>query len=98
MGPLLQQLNPTYFWDVDKATLDEQRSKRLIIERVFSLGSLHEIKLINDFYGRKTIVTVLKTLAYLDPKTLNFISVIYGIPKSRFKCYKRRQSTPEFWD
>jgi len=96
MGQLLQQLNPVYFWDIDSGNMDEQRSKRLIIERVFSLGSLNEIDLITDFYGRGEIIKTLRTLAYLDPKTLNFISVIYGIPKSRFKCYKRRQLMPKF--
>ncbi|MEI6885339.1 MAG: hypothetical protein WCO02_12680 [Bacteroidota bacterium] len=98
MGKLVQQLNPVYFWDVDPAKIDEVQSKRLIIERVFSLGNLQEIKLTVDFYGRETVIRTLTTLAYLDPKTLNFISVIYGIPKSRFKCYKRRQSMPKFWD
>lgn len=40
MGKLVQQLNPVYFWDVDPAKIDETQSKRLIIERVFSLGNL----------------------------------------------------------
>jgi len=98
MGQLLQQINTSYFWDVDPEKMDEQSSKRLIIERIFFLGSLHEISLITDFYGRDEIIKTLKGLAYLDPKTLNFISIIYGIPKSRIRCYKRRQSMPKFWD
>jgi len=98
MGKLVRQLNPAYFWDVDPAKVDEEKSRRLIIERVFSLGTLHEIELIAGFYGRDTIVETLTTLAWLDPKTLNFISVTYGIPKSRFRCYKRRLSMPKSWD
>jgi hypothetical protein len=32
----------------------------------------------------------------IDPKTLHFVSVIYGIPKSKFKCYKRIRSMQGF--
>ena len=98
MGTLLRKLNPVYFWDVDCAAMDEQTSKRMIITRVFERGSLHEIQLIQDFYGRDTIIATLTRQAYIDPKTLHFISVIYGIPKSKFKCYRRIRSTQGFRD
>ncbi len=98
MGTLLGQLNPVYFWDVNTAAMDEQSSKRLIITRVFERGSLHEIQLIHDFYGRETIIATLTRQAYIDPKTLNFVSVIYCVPKSKFKCYRRKRSMQGFWD
>ncbi len=97
MGTLLGQLNPVYFWDVYSAALDEQASKRLIITRVFERGSLHEIRLIHDFYGRDTIIATLTRQTYIDPKTHNFVSVIYGVPKSKFKCYRRKRSMQGFW-
>jgi hypothetical protein len=98
MEELLQQINPAYFWDVNIDLLDENKSKKLIIERVFSLGSLHEIDLIHNFYGKETVVMMLKSMAYIDPKTLNYISIKYNVPKSRFKCHRRKQSMRGFWD
>lgn len=93
----LSHLDPAYFWDVEIISLDEQRSKRLIIERVFSRGTLEEIKRIEDFYGKEVIVSTLTHLAFLDAKTLNFVAVIYSIPKAKFRCYRHRQSIKKSW-
>jgi hypothetical protein len=97
MGTILEHINPAYFWDVKIELLDEEKSKKLIIERVFSFGNLNEIELVHNFYGEEPIVMILKSLSYIDPKTLNFISLKYNIPKSRFKCHRRRQSMRGFW-
>lgn len=98
MGKLLEKINPVYFWDVRRELLDEIVSRKLIIDRVFSLGNLSEMGQVNDFYGEDTIIRILTSLNYIDPKTLNFISLRYNIPKSKFKCQKRKQSIKKFWD
>jgi hypothetical protein len=87
-----------YFWDVDISSLDAGKSKRLIVERVFNLGTLNEIKLVVNFYGTKKVVDVLQNLNYMDPKTLNFCSKLFNIPFHLFKCYRRRQSLPLHWN
>lgn len=56
---IVKPKNPVYFWDVDAGKLDAHNSKRLIIERVFSLGNLEEITMLIDFYGEKQIVDTL---------------------------------------
>jgi len=38
MSTLLEQLNKTYFWDIDPGHLDELKSKKIIIERVMNFG------------------------------------------------------------
>jgi hypothetical protein len=83
-----------YFWDVDPDKLDAEKSKRLIIERIFSLGTLKEINAIIEFYGRKDVIHVLENLNYLDPKTLNFVSKLFNRPLNHFKCYTRKQLKP----
>jgi len=94
---LTSHLKPQYFWDVDFSKLDDQLSKRLIIERVFCLGNLSEINLLLDYYGKKEIVSVLCNLNYLDPKTFNFVSKIFHTSKKKFKCYTRKRLTPQSW-
>ena len=84
-----------YFWDVDTG---KSVPKRLIIERIFSLGTLDEIALIINHFGKEEVEKTLRNLNYIDRKTFNFVSKLFGIPKKEFKCYLRRQSIPLHWD
>jgi hypothetical protein len=93
----IHQLNPVYFWDLDYVTLDPVKSRRIIIERVLTLGNLNEVKLVTCFYGKEVVINTLCGLNYLDSKTLNFFSMVFEVPKSHFKCYKKRQSTGTRW-
>ena len=98
MPALIEQLNKAYFWDVDITQIDEEKSKRIIIERVINYGNLREIKLIKEFYGIKEIRSTLCKLNYIDPKTLNFISLLFQVPKTKFKCYTKKQLTNQPWN
>jgi hypothetical protein len=95
---LVNCLKEIYFWDIDRSDPDSEISDRLIIERVFSIGDLKDIKLILDHYGRKKTVEILTSLNYLDPKTLNFVSKLFKKPKQSFKCYIRKLSMPQLWN
>lgn len=86
-----------YFWDID-ITPGNIISKRLIIERIFSLGTLEEIKLLLRYYGEKEVEKTLLTLNYMDKKTLNFASKYFDRSKKEFKCYIRKQSMKLHWD
>ena len=97
-NPIITRLNPQYFWDVDPLTLDENSSARLIIERVFTLGEIHEMNLLISFYGREKVMDVLCKLPYLDPKTLNFVSRLFNIPLKSFRCHRLKQSKPQHWN
>lgn len=98
MPEFIEQLNKAYFWDVDITQIDEKKSKRLIIERVIIYGNLHDIKLIKEYYGINEILSILRKLNYIDPKTLNFISLLFQVPKTKFKCYTRKQLTNQHWN
>lgn len=95
---LLKKLKPQYFWDIDAENLDCESSKRLIIERVFSLGDISDIQSVISNYGHKEVLEVLRNLNYLDPKTLNFVSKLFNKPGKYFKCYTRKQSVPQLWN
>jgi hypothetical protein len=83
----------TLFWDLDPERMDEQKNRRIIIERVFSLGNLDELKFIFSYYGTESIKTEVVKAGSFDPKTLRFASEILHIPKEEFRCYKRLQLT-----
>lgn len=88
-------INKAYFWDVDFDSIDEKKSMRLIIERVFSLGTLAEINTIISLYGNENVKNTVLRLNWLDDKNLNFISLIFDLPKTEFKCYIRKQSNAQ---
>jgi len=95
---IVNELSHQYFWDTDVKKLDADHSRRLVIERVFSLGTLEEIRRVIDYYGKPAVVEVLTGLNYLDPKTLHFAALLFDIPLNSFKCYKRRRSGPQHWN
>jgi len=84
---IIEQLKPHYFWDIDFSRINATANKRLIIERIITYGTLDEIDLIVENYGRAEVIKVVQKLTCLDPKTLNFISKLFEIPKNDFKCY-----------
>jgi len=98
MSELIEKLNKTYFWDVNLNNLDENKSKRLIVERTLNFGTLNEIKLVINYYGLQEIKKIACNLAYIDPKTLNFLSILFDIPKTEFKCYTRKQLKDQSWN
>lgn len=95
---IMAKLSPDYFWDVDISKVEPNISKRLIIERVFSLGSVEDMRLVMKWYGENEVIKVLQNLNYLDKKTLNFISKLFKLPLITFKCYRRRQSIHQPWN
>lgn len=97
MSNILQHINKAYFWDVDFLKMDPEKSYRLIIERVMLYGNSNEIGIIKNYYGTQRIETTLCGLNFIDPKNLNFFSLLFDIPKSHFKCYTRKQSINQPW-
>jgi len=95
---IISGLDPRYFWDVDFSMLNSTSSSRLIIERVFTMGEVHEMNRLIRFYGEEKVVAVLSNINYIDPKTLNFISKLFNKPLKDFKCYIRKQSKPQHWN
>ena len=94
---IIEKLNPQFFWDVDISQISKESASRLIIERIFKLGNLHEINLVIEFYGRDQVVKVLTNLNYFDPKTFNFITKFFKVPDEKFKCHTQKQLKIQHW-
>ena len=85
------------FWDADPETLDFQANKKYVIQRVLDRGTLSDLRMARDYYGRDVIVDVAKSLRTLEPKTLAFVSCIADVPKEEFRCYTLKQSDRAPW-
>ena len=90
-------LRKELFWDINPDILDEDKNKKIIIERVINFGNLQELQNLINYYGKDGVINTICKLNYIDPKTLNFFSMVFMIPKSRFKCYTRKQSIKQHW-
>jgi len=93
MIPLRKEL----FWDVEYGKLDAEKHKRIIIERVLTLGNLEEFIFILNNYSRQTLVKEIQQLAYIDPKTLSFVVSYFDINKKKLRCFTKKQSTIQHW-
>ncbi len=60
--PKLDNIRKSLFWDTDFAQIDWQQNKRAIIKRIFERGNEQEIVEIISFYGKKNIISELKTI------------------------------------
>ena len=81
-------LNQELFWDVDFSQIDFEAHKQFIIGRVLEQGDLADYRAIKGYYGLKTIIAAARQLRYLDPKSLNFWSLIFNLSKHKFLAYK----------
>ena len=88
----ISDFSPHLFWDVDRATLDLEKHKRLIVERVVQRGSRQDLDRLLSYYGKDQVRDVLKQVAWLNEKDMAFVHVFFDIPFSEMKCYIKRQS------
>ena len=75
------------FWDIDLNRFNFQNNRRLVIERVFCLGTISEFKAILDFYGERVVKAEITRADTLDKKPLAFASRYLNIPLTEFRCY-----------
>jgi len=83
-------IRPFLLWDVDINRFDFNQQRRLVIERVCTLGNLNDYAEIIRFYGIEVVKNELQMSSSLDPKTLNFFSQYFNIQRKDFKCYLKK--------
>ena len=91
------QISKVIFWDTDYDQIAWDSKARFVIERVVMFGNLQDWRIIQAFYGMEKIKESVLASRDLDPKTLNFFSVLYNIPKDQFRCYTILQSNQGHW-
>ena len=86
------------FWDVDLSGFDFEKHKVHLIHKVLEYGMLKDWNLLKEKYGLETIKEVSLTLRTLDAVTLSYLSAIFNIDKTEFRCYKHKQLYPTYWN
>jgi hypothetical protein len=86
------------FWDVDINTFDFELHKSHLTQKVLEYGMMKDWELLKKVYGLETIKEISLNLRSLDVVTLSFLSAIFNIDKSEFRCYKHSLLFPNLWN
>lgn len=97
MSPEIAKFTPSLFWDVDRESLDLQKSKALIVQRVLERGHDEDWELLKSCYTITEIVQTAVGLRSLESTALAFVACIGNIKKEAFRCFIWKQSTPTHW-
>ena len=89
-------LSKYLFWDIDIRKLDYESRASFVLERVFTMGMQEDEWKAYKFYGKERIIKEVIKCKSLDKKTLNYLSVFYGIPKKEFVCYRKDASRKSY--
>lgn len=94
----INDFSPHLFWDVDLDGFDLDKHKSHLIQKVLEYGFIKDWRLLKELYGLNTIKEVSLNLRSLDAVTLSYLSAIFKINKTEFRCYKHRQLYPNLWN
>lgn len=97
MSPEIAQFTPSLFWDVDRETLDINKSKSLIVQRVLERGHDHDWELLKACYTIPEIVLTARKLRSLEPTAVAFVSCIGKVKREEFRCFMWKQSVLAHW-
>ena len=92
----LSTLSKNLFWDCNVAMLDPDVDRNLVLERVFSRGTENDERAAFKYYGKEQIRDTVVNIKSLDKKALNYLSIVFNIPKQEFRCYKSSLSKNPF--
>ena len=98
MSSLITSLSSHIFWDVDVQSVDVEKNGVFVLQRVLQYGILKDWLLLKSIIGVENIKALAVQLPTLDDVSISFLSNLYKIDKSEFKCYKNRQSNQNYWN
>lgn len=87
MGSIPHEFKPI-FWDTDIDSLDKEKHKKYIIERILEFGDENEYRWMFKNYTDEEIIDVVKKSRRISRKTATMIANFYNIPKEEIRCLK----------
>jgi hypothetical protein len=86
------------FWDVDFDKIDFEQNATFVINKTFNYGTFDDQISVIRFYGIDKIKTEVVKIAYFRKPVFAFICGFFGLDKSQFVAFQRRQAQPNYWD
>ena len=86
------------FWDVDLNDFDFDKHAGFFAQRVIEYGNIDDWNLLKKLYGLDKIKDLALQFRSLDAVSLSYLSTIFKIDKTEFRCYKHKQLFPTYWN
>jgi hypothetical protein len=97
LDPVSFKILKSFCWDIDINTLDLDRHKRFIIERILKLGRPEHVRWLLDTFSKEAIVSVVKISKNIDKRTASFWALHFNIPREEVLCLNRPLMQPCFY-
>lgn len=94
LAPLLEKRH--LFWDVVPASINPDKYRKFIIERVLRYGFPEDVQIVLNGYDSNSIKEVIRTSCNLDRKTANYWAIHFNIPREEIRCFSMPSITPCF--
>lgn len=78
------------FWDVDLNDLDFDKHAGFFAQIVIEYGNIDDWNLLKKLYGLDKIKDLALQFRSLDAVSLSYLSTIFKIDKTEFRCYKHK--------
>lgn len=75
-----------YFWDIDFAKLNPQKSPTYVIERILEFGDEKAVRWVLKTFSKQQIRETVCQSRAISSVTANFWSFILNIPKEQIRC------------
>lgn len=75
---VIDQRIQKYFWDIDPNTLDPEKHKRYIIERILEMGDEAAVRWLRSAFSDEDIRDVVNRARGLSKKSRRFWQVVLG--------------------
>lgn len=85
------------FWDVDFESLDYEKDRLFIIDKVMNFGLWDDFVATVNYYGKEIISKEIVKSPYLKKDVLNFLCFYLDLQPSDFECYTRGQLQESHW-
>ena len=92
------KLDSSLFWEYDLSKFDFELMRDIVVQRVVERGMPEDWYAALNLYGKQGFREAVQSLPYLNDKDMNFVSILFEIPLSEMKCYKRKQSRQLHWN
>jgi hypothetical protein len=89
-------LSKQAFWDVKFEDIDYQKYDKWVIERIFEFGTKDDVYEIIKFYGEEYCKITLTNSKFIRLNAIAIASLLFSIPREKFKCFLNRPSHVPF--
>lgn len=74
------------FWDTDIGTIDLQKNKEQVIQRILNFGNERTYQWLFQTYSVDDVISVVKHDKNVSPRSAIMIANYYNIPKEEIAC------------